>query len=191
MKSDETLKAELANAIAECEYLREENARLKLRVSEAPINRDPRPERPPSSGDEKPQPAATVTIDSRPEVKVSLFKDLFRGREDVYAVRWEGKNGKTGYSPAGNKEWDQSPSPRRGPKKSFRITKLFSLGEEVIRDHLLGKQTIGVYPLLTDDTCWFVAVDFDKKSWEADACALLKMCHESGVARVAGAFAIG
>jgi hypothetical protein len=35
--------------------------------------------------------------------------------------------------------------------------------------------------LLTDDTCWFVAVDFDKKSWEADACAFLKMCQESGV----------
>ncbi|HEV7398112.1 MAG TPA: hypothetical protein VGN86_16490, partial [Pyrinomonadaceae bacterium] len=51
----------------------------------------------------------------------------------------------------------------------------------MIRDHLLGKQTIGVYPLLTDDTCWFVAVDFDKKSWEADACAFLKMCHETGV----------
>jgi len=177
VKGDDTLKAELARAIAECEHLREENARLKHRVGEAP-DHDPRPERPRSSEEEIP---ATVTVASPPEVKVSLFKDLFRGRDDVYAVRWEGKNGKTGYSPAGNKEWEQSPSSGRGPKKSFRITKLFSLGEEVIRDHLLGKQTIGVYPLLTDDTCWFVAVDFDKKSWEADACAFLKMCHESGV----------
>jgi hypothetical protein len=53
--------------------------------------------------------------------------------------------------------------------------------ENVIRDHLLGKQTIGVYPLLQDDTCWFVAVDFDKKSWKADATAFLKICHETGV----------
>src|SRR6266478_5300126 len=66
-------------------------------------------------------------------------------------------------------------------KKSFRHSKLFPLSEEVIRDHLLGKQTIGVYPLLQDDTCWFVAVDFDKKTWESDACAFLKMCHEAGV----------
>ena len=51
----------------------------------------------------------------------------------------------------------------------------------MVRDHLLGKQTIGVYPLLQDDTCWFVAVDFDKKSWKADACAFLKLCHETGM----------
>jgi superfamily II DNA or RNA helicase len=136
---------------------------------------------PPSNVDVKARASETVTVDSRPEVKVSLFKDLFRGRDDVYAVRWEGRNGKTGYSPAGDREWDQAPTAGRGPKRSFRITKLFSLSEEVIRDHLLGKQTIGVYPLLQDDTCWFVAVDFDKNRWKADAGAFLKMCHESGV----------
>lgn len=180
MDGDENLKAELAKAIAECEYLRGENARLKLRVDETP-HRRPRPEQPTSLVKEKAQSSATVAVDSRPEVKVSLFRDLFRGRDDVYAVRWEGKNGKTGYSPAGDREWDRLPFTGRGPKKSFRITKLYSLSAEVIRDHLLGRQTIGVYPLLPDDTCWFVAVDFDKKSWEADACAFLKMCHETGV----------
>ena len=51
----------------------------------------------------------------------------------------------------------------------------------MIREHLLGKQTIGVYPLLQDDTCWFVVVDFDKKSWEADAGVFMKMCRETGV----------
>ena len=122
-----------------------------------------------------------MTVDSRPEVKVALFKSLFRGRDDVYAVRWEGKTGKTGYSPAGIREWDQAASAGRSQKKSFRLSKPFPLSEEVIRDHLLGKQTIGVYPLLQDDTCWFVAVDFDKKSWEADACAFLRMSHEVGV----------
>jgi hypothetical protein len=51
----------------------------------------------------------------------------------------------------------------------------------VIRDHLLGKQTIGVYPLLQDDTCWFLAVDFDKKTWEADASAFLATCRGVGI----------
>lgn len=101
MNGDENLKAELAKAVAECEHLREENARLKLRVGEASDIRDPRPERPPSIIEEKPQSSATITLDSQPEVKVSLFRDLFRGRDDLYAVRWEGKSGKTGYSPAG------------------------------------------------------------------------------------------
>ena len=130
MGSDETQKTELAKAIAECERLREENARLRLRIGEAPEGAHQDIERPRSRGEAK-APPATVTADSRPDVKVSLFKDLFRGRDDVYAVRWEGRNGKTGYSPAGDKVWDQAPSSGRGPKKSFRITKLFPLSEEV------------------------------------------------------------
>jgi hypothetical protein len=81
----------------------------------------------------------------------------------------------------GIREWDQVASAGRGQRRSFRQSKLFPLTEEAIRDHLLGRQTIGVYPLLQDDTCWFVAVDFDKKSWERDACAFLKMCCEIGV----------
>jgi len=120
--NDEVLKAELANAIAECRTLREENARLKLRIGEAPVCGHQDLERLPPSGDGRAHPSAGVTVDSPPKVKVSLFKDLFRGRDDVYAVRWEGRNGKTGYSPAGDKEWNQAPSFGRGPKKSFRIT---------------------------------------------------------------------
>jgi superfamily II DNA or RNA helicase len=178
--SDEILKAELEKAVAECERLREENARLRLRVGQAPDTRTSSAEQS-SARNKNVKTAATVTTDSRPELKVTLFRSLFRGRDDVYALRWEGRSGKTGYSPAGIGEWDQAASAGRGQKKSFRYSKLFPLSEEVIRDHLLGRQTIGVYPLLHDDTCWFVAVDFDKKSWEADAGAFLKMCHEVGV----------
>ncbi|HZE69813.1 MAG TPA: DEAD/DEAH box helicase family protein [Pyrinomonadaceae bacterium] len=181
MDSDEILKAELKKAVAECERLREENARLRVRVGQAPDTLASTPNQFSAHNNKKAQASATVTAESRPELKVSLFGSLFRGRDDVYALRWEGRSGKTGYSPAGIREWDQAPSPGRGQKKSFRHSKLFPLSEEVIRDHLLGKQTIGVYPLLQDDTCWFVAVDFDKKSWEADACAFLKMCQETGV----------
>ncbi len=94
-------------------------------------------------------------------------------------VRWEGRSGKTGYSPAGIREWDQRPSTDRGQKRTLHHSKLFPLSEEVIRDHLLGKQTIGVYPLLQDDTCWFVAVDFDKKHWQSDALAFLKTCNQT------------
>jgi hypothetical protein len=103
VNNDEILKAELAKALAECKRLREENARLRLRIGEDV-------ERPSLNDDVKAHPSAAVTVDSPPEVKVSLFKDLFRARNDVYAVRWEGRNGKTGYSPAGDKEWDNATS---------------------------------------------------------------------------------
>jgi len=178
MQSDDNLKAELEEAVAECERLRDENARLRLRLDEPPDILSPLAKLP-ANNNKTLQLSETVTATSPPELKVALFRKLFRGRDDVYAVRWEGRNDRAGYSPAGVREWDQSPSGRG--RRSFRLSKLFPLSEVVIRDHLLGKQTIGVYPLVEDDTCWFVAVDFDKKSWEADACAFLKMCRETGV----------
>ncbi|MCM3900141.1 MAG: DUF3883 domain-containing protein [Pyrinomonadaceae bacterium] len=180
MDSDEILKAELQTALVECQRLRDENAQLRLRVHQSSDILSPKPKKSWAHDNNKVASSTTVTNDSRPEVKVSLFRSLFRGRDDVYALRWEGRSGKNGYSPAGIREWEQAPS-AGGQKKFFRYGKLFQLSEEVIKDHLLGKQTIGVYPLLQDDTCWFVAVDFDKKSWEADACAFLKTCHEINV----------
>lgn len=114
MGNDEILKAELERAVAECERLREENARLRLRLGPAPVTRAPRAEQAGTNENKKPLASATVTANSLPEVKVSLFGGLFRGRDDVYALRWEGKNGRTGYSPAGIREWDQAPSPFSG-----------------------------------------------------------------------------
>jgi hypothetical protein len=123
----------------------------------------------------------TLNANSPADQKVNRFRSLFRGREDVYAVRWEGKNGRTGYSPAGIRDWGQPTFTKAGKKKPFRVSKPFPISDDVVRDHLLGKETIGIYPLLQDDTCWFVAVDFDKKNWEADACTFLKTCRETGV----------
>jgi superfamily II DNA or RNA helicase len=179
MDTDETLKAKLQKALSECQRLRDENVQLRLRI-QRPNTVSPKPKPSSAPANDRTPSSSSLTNESRPGEKVSFFRNLFRGRDDVYAVRWEGRSGKTGYSPAGAREWDQSPS-QRGKKQSFHYNKLFPLSDEAIRDHLLGKQTIGVYPLLQDDTCWFVAVDFDKKSWEADARAFLMMCWEMEV----------
>jgi hypothetical protein len=105
--------------------------------------------------------------------KVKLFRALFRGREDVYAVFWlNERTGKKGYSPACEDPWGS----RTGkPKKYLPLT------DEVILSHLSGEKIIGVYPLLGDDTCWFLACDFDKAGWSLDALALLNVCKDYGV----------
>ncbi|MGH9956473.1 MAG: TOTE conflict system archaeo-eukaryotic primase domain-containing protein, partial [Pyrinomonadaceae bacterium] len=185
MQSDDHLRTELAEAKAECERLREENVKLRTRLGDNNARTDTRPivaPKVPVPAHKNSQAPQSVTNSSHPDLKVSLFRSLFRGRDDVYAVRWEGKGGRTGYSPAGIRDWEQSTFTKSGKRKPFRLSKPFPLSDEVVRDHLLGQQTIGVYPLLQDDTCWFVAVDFDKKSWQADACAFLKTCRETGVA---------
>jgi hypothetical protein len=59
------------------------------------------------------------------------------------------------------------------------------LSDDVIRNHLIGidpadryrhEFVIGVYPMLVDETCWFLAVDFDKETWKEDSRAYLETC---------------
>lgn len=131
-----------------------------------------------------PEPApATQHASLSTAEKVALFRQLFRGRTDVYPVRWEGKtSGKAGYAPACANEW------RVGICEKPRIKcgdcgqrLLVPLSDAVIYDHLIGEHTVGVYPLLEDDTCHFLAVDFDEAEWQEDALAFMESCAELGV----------
>lgn len=119
------------------------------------------------------------------QTKVELFRSLFRGREDVYAVRWEGRNGSHGYVPACKNE--RLPGICIKPKvkcQECSNRELLPLTDQVIIDHLKGKHTIGVYPLLQDETCWFLAVDFDKKTWQDDAVAFIEKSLEMKIPAV-------
>ena len=115
--------------------------------------------------------------------KVALFRHLFRGRTDIYPIRWESKTtGKSGYSPACANEW------RPGVCEKPRIKcgdcgnrLLIPLSDAVIYGHLAGEHTVGVYPLLEDDSCYFVAVDFDEAEWREDARAFMRSCEALGV----------
>jgi len=118
-----------------------------------------------------------------PEQKVALFRKLFRGRVDVYPVRWESKSsGKAGYAPACGNEWRpgvcEKPRIRCGDC-AHRL--LLPVSDDVIFGHLAGKHTIGIYPLLSDDTCHFIAVDFDESDWRDDAKAFAQSCEGLGV----------
>lgn len=90
------------------------------------------------------------------------------------------KSGEWGYVPASIRDWKAVLSAEVALRKKVdqKTRKLLPLTDDVLRQHLEGKQTIGVYPLLLDETCWFLAVDFDKKSWQADASAFLETCRD-------------
>jgi len=176
MSAPEAIEQKLAAALAECERLREENRRLRERARPVAIETSD-PSRPSSTI--TPVAAGAVSAQSDAEDKVKLFRSLFRGREDVYAVRWEGRNGKTGYSPASRKVWGSSFQKQSGEPKEY-----FPLTDQVIQNHLTGKITAGVYPLLTNDTCWFLASDFDKTGWMDDVRAFLKTGEDWNVPAV-------
>lgn len=127
-----------------------------------------------------PAPLAPVQLST--DEKVTLFRRLFRGRADVYPVRWESKAGKTGYAPACANEW------RAGVCEKPRIKcadcghrLLMPLSDQTLYDHLAGRHTVGVYPLLADDSCHFLAADFDEADWRRDVQAFAQSCRELGV----------
>jgi hypothetical protein len=125
-----------------------------------------------------------VTQSSPANAKIALFRSLFRGREDVYPRRFESrKTGKSGYMPACAHEWV------RGICEKPRIKcadcphrHLLPMTDEVIRWHLSGQDDDGqpfvggVYPLLSDETCFFLAIDFDNAGWREDTEAFLDAC---------------
>ncbi|NMF96456.1 DEAD/DEAH box helicase [Aromatoleum toluolicum] len=117
------------------------------------------------------------------EEKLALFRRLFQGRTDVFPVRWESaSSGKSGYSPACAN--DRRPGVCQKPAMKCgdcAHRQLLPVTDKVIYEHLAGRRTLGVYPLLGDDTCNFLAVDFDEADWQDDAKAFVRSCRELGV----------
>ncbi|MBK5215061.1 MAG: DEAD/DEAH box helicase [Flavobacteriaceae bacterium] len=121
--------------------------------------------------------------------QIQIFKSLFKGREDVFAIRWEkparpaGGGNKSGYMPA----YFYDPYRYRmhringGTFKNFTEKSYLSLTDEQIQKHLDGQHQIGLYPLLQDNTTWFLAADFDKANWQKEARAFLNASKEKEI----------
>lgn len=130
-----------------------------------------------------PPPPGSAPKPSTPHEKVALFRDLFRGRDDVFPLFWSNpRKGTKGYSPACSNEWQrgicEKPRVKCGqcPHQAFR-----SVTDQEVLDHLQGRQVMGVYPLLQDERCHLLAVDFDKEGWREDVLAFSDTCRAIGV----------
>ena len=129
---------------------------------------------------------AGVNQHSPAEAKIALFRSLFHGREDVYPRRFESrKTGRAGYSPVCGNEWVQGICEKPRIKCSECPHQRFlPVTDDVIRWHLQGHDdhsrdfVIGVYPMLLDETCFFLAADFDKTTWQDDVGAFLETCRQ-------------
>lgn len=122
--------------------------------------------------------------------KIALFRNLFRGREDVFARRWENaQSGKAGYAPACANDLVRGlcaklltlPTGRRGTCSSCAHPAFLPLDDSQIWRHLRGDHVLGVYALRRDDTCLFLAADFDKAAWQDDVAAFSATCAAQGI----------
>ena len=167
------------NVLDELRQLRDENTRLKALLARHSISWEDPPVTEPAGARRAP---ASESSQFSIADKIALFRRLFRGRDDVYPQRWESTKGTSGYSPACGNEWKpgicQKPRIKCGDCNQRRF---LPVTDQVIHEHLAGKQTIGVYPLLTDDQCCFLAVDFDKADWREDTKAFMQSCRELAI----------
>lgn len=117
--------------------------------------------------------------------KVELFRSLFRGREDIFPKLWTSRAGEKDYSPACTNDWMSGVcgKTRKPPVKCGECSnrKFLPVTDQVIIDHLQGRHVIGVYPMLPDDTCCFLAADFDKDTWMDDVRAFRETCKSMGI----------
>jgi superfamily II DNA or RNA helicase len=128
-------------------------------------------------------PTRAVATPTTPEQKVGLFRQLFGGRQDVFPTRFVSKKtGKPGYAPACTNKFVRGvcelPRIKCGecPNQAF-----VPVDDVAVLAHLRGQHVMGVYPLLEDETCWFLAVDFDKKTWVDDVAAFVATCRDVGL----------
>ena len=108
---------------------------------------------------------------------ISVFSTLFKARNDVFALRWE-KAGKSGYSPAYQYDLYRYKLHRMkgGTFQNYADKSYIPFTEEQITKHLVGEQFIGIYPLLKDNTSWFIAADFDGENWINECRTFLEIC---------------
>ena len=108
--------------------------------------------------------------------KINIFRNLFKGREDVFAKYWVSrKTGKKGYSPVCKNEW--IPQICRKPCEKCENKEYVPLDDFWIEKHLRGDIIIGIYPIQLDDRVNFLAFDFDKGNWFEDSIILLNLCQ--------------
>lgn len=128
----------------------------------------------------------SINQHSMPEEKIALFRSLFRGRDDVYPRRYENrKTGTAGYTPVCANEWTRGMCDKKRVKCiDCSHRKFLPVTDTVIRQHLCGRDerdrpfVCGVYPMLRDETCYFLAIDFNKTTWCDDCIAVLETCRQ-------------
>ncbi len=119
-----------------------------------------------------------------PEQKIAIFRNLFKGRDDVFAVRWQKADGSAvGYAPVCRNEWKKEIclKLRGGKCRECQSAQYAVLQDRNVEEHLRGLKTIGIYPMLSDNSTCFLAVDFDGENWMSQASLFWKKCNEKGL----------
>ena len=115
-------------------------------------------------------------VPATPEEKIKLFIKLFSCRADVFPRYYENNHtGKKGYSPVCSNEWKRGICLKPKVKCSTCPHQAFvPFTSDPVKAHLTGSIVIGSYAINEQDSCKFLAADFDKSTWKQDITAYTK-----------------
>lgn len=123
------------------------------------------------------------------EQKLEIFMDYFKGRDDVYpylSINNNNPNVKY-YILACVNEWKKGVCNKTMGKlcKACQYRENKPISKDTIKNHIYDNKTIGIYPMLEDETCYFIAFDFDDKKNEnhvkEDVLAFAKICDDYNI----------
>ena len=180
----EELLAENQRLSKRIHALEQENARLRAQY--APILSEPGPQQ---YGTRNKKALTEEERELELQRRVDLFRILFRGREDVYAQRFVSKSGKAGYQPVCKNRWSAGCQEHRYKCEGCPLREFVPLDDNLLRKHLdrnsKEKDIIGIYPILEDNTVFFLCADFDDKNCEhgykEDVLSYVRVCKEWGI----------
>ena len=112
-------------------------------------------------------------------VDQSIYKTLFRGREDVYAKAMI-SDGKNVFMPAREIDWKAFAEHKAngGTMKNFDGKSYSRLTDKVLLNHISDKETIGIYPLLEDNSSWFITANFTDIAGLEQSISFARKCEE-------------
>ena len=162
--------------LEEFDRLKKENSFLKIKLGKKHSISNSKPVTENSK-------AIQIRNKSDSATKIKLFKSLFKGRDDVYATKWENKKkAASGYSPVCLNQWKKGLCGKPKVPCSKCENSLYAvLNEKVIDNHLRGNLIVSIYPMLSDETCYFLAMDFDDDGWQKDISIIRETCNEFGI----------
>jgi hypothetical protein len=108
---------------------------------------------------------------------IQMFSRVFRGRTDVIAKWWK-TGGRSGYSPICENLWKKGICCK--PCRDCGNASYTPVSVRLLYEHLAGGISLGIYPLLPDGTCNFIAADFDNHSGKCDVLSGVKALYAAG-----------
>lgn len=184
-------ETDVSALIAQIKELETENARLRAILIRHNIECAPAPRG--QQEDclllEKPSSKQCSSTQLSLQEKVSLFRSVFKGREDVFARRWySATTQKSGYQPVCEREWKPDFCDKRKfkcaecPNRKFAPLSYNDIFNHLAGKDLYGRDVVGLYVIMRDDTCYFLCADFDDKNCEQgykkDVLAFIGVCNE-------------